>query len=324
MVNFLDIKAAHDRIKDWVNSTPILTSRTLNRLVNASISFKCENFQRAGAFKFRGAYNTISQLTREEKEKGVIAHSSGNHAQALALAAKLSSIPCVIVMPENSTKVKIDATKGYGAQVVMCGPKLEDRENTTQELIDKHGYTLIHPYDNENIIAGAGTACYELIQEVGELDFVFCPIGGGGLISGTSIAAKGLLPNVKVIGCEPEKANDAYRSFTSGHLVPNTSIDTIADGLRTSLSERTFGYIINNVDQIITVTEEEIIDAMRFLWERLKIVVEPSGAVSLAGILTKKIDIENKKVGIIISGGNIDLESFFKQYLDRLNSHLLN
>jgi threonine dehydratase len=317
MTNLNDIEQAYKRIMTIVNQTPVLTSRTLNNKLNSKLYFKAENFQRAGAFKFRGAYNTVSQLTQEEKKRGVIAHSSGNHAQALALTSKLLGIPCVIVMPENSAKVKIDATKGYGAQVVMCGPKLDDRETTTKKFIEENGYTLIHPYDNENIIAGAGTACYELIQEIGDLDLVFCPIGGGGLISGTSIAAKGLLPEIKIIGCEPEKADDAYRSFTSGQLIPNTSIDTIADGLRTSLSERTFGYIKNNVDRIVTVTEGGIIDAMRFLWERLKIVVEPSGAVSLAGVLTKELDIENKKVGIIISGGNIDLESFFIQYLDR-------
>jgi threonine dehydratase len=286
-------------------------------MLDSTIYFKAENFQRAGAFKFRGAYNTVLQLIPEEKEKGVIAHSSGNHAQALALAAKLLKIPCVIVMPDNSAKVKVEATKGYGAEVVMCGPRLEDRENTTEKLINEHGYVLIHPYDNENIIAGAGTACYELVKEVVNLDLVVCPIGGGGLISGTSIAAKGLLPEVKVIGCEPERADDAYRSFTSGELVPNTSIDTIADGLRTSLSERTFGYIKKYVDSIITVSEQEIIYAMRFLWERLKIVVEPSGAVSLAGLLAKKVDVKNKKVGVIISGGNIDLEMFFNKFLDQ-------
>jgi threonine dehydratase len=316
MTNLHDIESAFARIKPVVNYTPVLTSRTLDNILESIVYLKAENFQRAGAFKFRGAYNAVSQLTAGQKQKGVIAHSSGNHAQALALAARLMNIPCVIVMPENSTRVKIEATKGYGAEVIMCGPRLEDRVATTQRLIDENSYTLIHPYDNENIIAGAGTACYELIKEVGNLDIVFCPIGGGGLISGTSIAAKGVLSEVKVIGCEPELANDAYQSFTSGKLIPNTSIQTIADGLRTSLSKRTFEYIKKYVDQIITVTDEEIIDAMRFLWGRLKIVVEPSGAVSLAGLLNGQVEVKNKKVGVIISGGNIDLDMFFDQYVD--------
>lgn len=307
-----DIESAYVRIQAIANKTPVMTSRTLDSMLEASIYFKCENFQRTGSFKFRGAYNAISQLNEEDQAKGVIAHSSGNHAQALALAAKLLGVKCVIVMPANSTPVKLDATKGYGAEIVMCGPKLEDRETTTAKLIEEHSYSLIHPYDNDNIIAGAGTGAYELIQEVGELDFIYCPIGGGGLISGTSISAKGLLTNIRVIGVEPKNVDDAYRSFNSGKLVPNTSIDTIADGLRTSLSERTFKIIRQNVDQIITVTEQEIIDAMKFLWERMKLIIEPSGAVSLAGLLTKQLDVKNKKIGIILSGGNIDLNDFFQ------------
>ena len=315
MVDLSDIETAYTRIKGIANKTPVMTSRTIDEMLNISIHFKCENFQRAGAFKFRGAYNTVAQLGPEEQERGVIAHSSGNHAQALALAAKLLKIHCVIVMPENSAKVKIDATRGYGAEVVMCGPKLEDREGTTIKLIAEHGYTLIHPYDNENIIAGAGTAAYELIKEAGELDIIFCPIGGGGLISGTSIAAKSLQPEIKIIGVEPENVDDAYRSFTAGKLIPNTSINTIADGLRTSLSDRTFNYIQAHVDRIITVSEQEIIDAMQLLWERMKLIVEPSGAVSLAGLLSTQIEVERKKIGVILSGGNIDLSTFFKQML---------
>ncbi|UCF08303.1 MAG: threonine/serine dehydratase, partial [Thermoplasmata archaeon] len=238
---------------------------------------------------------------------------SGNHAQALALAAKLLNVSCTVVMPSNSSKIKIEATKGYGAEVVMCGPSLSDRKETADELVSRHGYVLVHPYDNDDIIAGAGTSAYELIKDVESLDYIFCPVGGGGLISGTSIAAKALLPKTMVIGCEPEKANDACRSFKSGELVPNLCIDTIADGLRTSLCPRTFGIIRENVDDIICVSEEAIIYAMRFFWERMKLVVEPSGAVSLAALLSKKIDVGNRKVGVIASGGNVDLSGFFRE-----------
>jgi threonine dehydratase len=253
-------------------------------------------------------------LSPEERKVGVIAHSSGNHAQALALCARLFEIPCVVVMPSNSSLVKIDAARGYGAEIIMCEPTLEAREKTTQELTKENGYILIHPYNNDNVIAGAGTAAYELISQVKELDFIFCPIGGGGLISGTSIAAKGLLSGVKVIGVEPELANDAYISFTTGKLVPNVNCETVADGLRTSLSERTFNIIRKNVDEIVLVSEKEIIDTMRFLWERMKLIVEPSGAVSLAGLLSGKMNIKEGRIGVILSGGNVDLDGFFKSY----------
>jgi threonine dehydratase len=288
-----------------------MTSRTLNRKTGASVYFKCENLQRTGSFKFRGAYNSVSLLTSEEKKKGVIAHSSGNHAQALALVSKLFEIPCIVVMPSNSSRIKMEAVRDYGAEIVMCGPTPKDREDTTHQLIEENGYTLVHPYDNDNTISGAGTAAYELMEQVEDIDFVFCPIGGGGLISGTSTATKGFKPDARVIGVEPELANDAFLSFTSGKLVPNTRFDTIADGLRTSLCNRTFEIILKNVDKIICVTEKEIIEAMKFLWERMKIVVEPSGAVSLAGVLEKKGDIKGKNIGVILSGGNVDLEDFF-------------
>ena len=264
-----------------------------------------------GAFKMRGAYNTVSQLNDEEKEAGVITHSSGNHAQALALSARLLGIKAVVIMPSNSPQVKINATKGYGAEVVLCEPTLEAREETTNALIAEHGYTLVHPYDNDNIIRGAGTAAYELIKEIGDLDFLFCPVGGGGLLSGTSIATKGACPDAKVIAVEPENADDAFKSFRAGEIVINPTSNTIADGLRTHLCERTFSIIKENVDDIILVSEQQIIDAMRFLWERMKIVVEPSGAVSLAGVLSCQVPLQGQRVGVIISGGNIDLEEFF-------------
>jgi threonine dehydratase len=317
MPDLKDIELAYDRIKNMVNHTPVMTSRTLNKMLGADVFFKCENLQRIGAFKFRGACNAISLLTPEQKRKGVITHSSGNHAQALALAASLAGVKVIIVMPETAPNVKKEATKGYGAKVVFCKPTLDARESTTNALIKEHGYTLIHPYDNDNVIAGAGTAAYELIKEVKSLDFMFCPVGGGGLLSGTSIATKCLLPKSKVIGVEPEKADDAFRSFRDNKLYTSTNPKTIADGLLTALSERTFTIIRKNVDEIITVTEKEIVDAMKFLWVRMKLVVEPSGAVSLAGLMKSEDKIKNRKVGVILSGGNIDLEEFFNNFYNK-------
>jgi len=314
MVTIKDIEKAYERIEGKANKTPVMTSRTLNQMVNASIFLKCENFQRIGAFKFRGAFNKISQLTSEQKKKGVVTHSSGNHAQAVALVSKLLHIKAVIVMPENAPKVKVDATRDYGAEIVFCESTAEAREKTAQELIDKYGYTMIHPYDDDKIIAGAGTAAHELIKQVGDLDYVFCPIGGGGLISGTSIATKGLCPSAKIIGVEPELANDAFKSFKGGKIFSNTSPNTIADGLRTSLSQRTFNNITKFVDEIILVTEKEIVDAMKFLWERMKLIIEPSGAVPVAGIMKFGEKIHEKRVGAIISGGNIDINDFFEKY----------
>ncbi|MFB0514189.1 MAG: pyridoxal-phosphate dependent enzyme, partial [Candidatus Bathyarchaeia archaeon] len=302
---FKEVKEAYERIKEIVNPTPVMTSSTLNRITGSECFFKCENFQKTGTFKFRGAYNALSQLSPEQKKKGVITHSSGNHAQALASAAKFLGIKAVTVMPENAPPVKVAATKGYGAEIVVCGSQPTDREETVIPLIERYGYTLIHPSNDLRIIAGAGTAAYELIKEVGELDYVFSPVGGGGLLSGTAIATKGLLPSSRVIGVEPKNADDAYQSFKAGKIIPVKNPDTIADGLRTSLGSNTFRIIREKVDQIITVSEEEIVDTMRFIWERMKLVVEPSGAVSLAGVLSKQIDLESKRVGIIISGGNV-------------------
>lgn len=314
VVDFTRIREVNSRIHGIANKTPVMTSRTLDDITGASVHLKCENLQRAGSFKFRGAYNAVSLLAPDERKKGVIAHSSGNHAQALALAAGLHDIPAVVVMPKNSSSVKIEAVRRYGADIVFCEPTLQGREETTRGLIANNGYALIHPYDNDDVIAGAGTACYELNSQVRKLDYILCPVGGGGLISGTSVAAKGYLSEVSVVGVEPERANDAYQSFTSGTLIENTSTDTIADGLRTNLCQRTFDIIRKNVDDIVLVSEDEIISAMRFLWERMKLVVEPSGAVSLAGILSGKVDARNARVGVIVSGGNVDLKAFFESY----------
>ncbi|MHA1490248.1 MAG: threonine/serine dehydratase [Promethearchaeota archaeon] len=316
-----DIKEAHERISGVINKTSIVTSRTLNEITKSSIFLKCENFQRIGAFKFRGAYNAISLLSPEERKRGVITHSSGNHAQAVALAAKLLGIKALIVMPETAPQVKVNATRDtYGAEVIFCKPTIESRSQTTLKLIEKHDYTFIHPYDNDDVIAGAGTAAYELLNQVKGLDMVFAPVGGGGLLSGTSIAVKGFNSNIKVYGVEPKNVDDAYRSMKSGKIEINKTINSIADGLLTNLSERTFNIIQKNVDQIITVSEQEILSAMRFTWERMKLVVEPSGACSLAGVLSSQVPIENKKIGVIISGGNIDLNDFFNLIQERIEN----
>ncbi len=312
MVDLQDIREAHKRIKHAIVKTPVMTSTTIDKMTGCFVYFKCENFQRVGAFKFRGATNALILLLDDEREKGVITHSSGNHAQALSLAASMEGIPCTIVMPSNSPSVKIEATRDYGADIVLCEPTLESRESTAQALIDKHGYTLVHPYNNPTVIAGAGTAALELIEEVGTLDYVFTPVGGGGLLSGTSIATKGLCPDAKVIAVEPKNADDAYRSFKSGELLPSIDPKTIADGLRTSLSELTFSIIREYVDDIITVEEKEILNAMRLHWERMKMIVEPSGAVPLAGLLNLRDRIQpESRIGVIISGGNVDLDTFF-------------
>ncbi|MCK5562862.1 pyridoxal-phosphate dependent enzyme [Candidatus Bathyarchaeota archaeon] len=316
---FKKVEEAYERIKKIVGPTPVITSATLNKTTNSQCFLKCENFQKTGTFKIRGALNALSQLSSEQKKKGVITHSSGNHAQALALAAKLQGIKAVTVMPENAPPLKVAATKGYGAEIVICGSQLTDREKTVRSLIEKHGYTLIHSYNDLNIIAGAGTAAYELIKEIGKLDYIFSPVGGGGLLSGTAIATKGLLPSCRVIGVEPKNADDAYQSFKAGRIITVTNPNTIADGLRTSLGTHTFKIIKEKVEQIITVSEQGIVDAMQFIWERMKIVVEPSGAVSLAGVLSNRIDLESKRAGIIISGGNIDLTEFFTRIRQLVN-----
>ena len=311
-MSFEGIQEAYDRILNVVNKTPVMTSRTLNKITSSEIFLKCENFQRVGAFKFRGAYNTLSLLSEDQRKVGVITHSSGNHAQALALAASILRIQATIVMPKGAPINKINATKGYGAEIVFCDNNLESRAKTTEELIKRKNLILIHPFDNDNIINGQGTAAYELIKEIGTLDLVITPLGGGGLLSGTALATKGLCPDAQVIGVEPSIADDALRSLKAGYIIPSTYPNTIADGLRTSISEKTFNFIRKYVDKIVTVSEIEIVKAMRFLWERMKIIVEPSGAVPLAAVLSKEVSVENKKIGLILSGGNIDVEPFFQ------------
>lgn len=312
MVAYDDVRAASRRIDGLINRTPVMTSRTLNAMVEGEVFLKCENFQRVGAFKFRGVSNTLLQLSEAEKARGVITHSSGNHAQALALASKLLGIHAVIVMPKNAPAVKVDATRGYGAEIVFCENSVEAREETCRRLVEEKGYTLVHPYDDDRIIAGAGTAALELIREVGSLDVMLCPVGGGGLGSGTAIATKGACPQARMVLVEPAMADDAARSFHDGRLYPSVYPNTIADGLRTALCPRTFAIIQKHVDEVVTVSEEEILQSLQFLWERMKLVVEPSGAVGLAGVLSKKVPVSGKCVGIILSGGNLDVSPLLR------------
>ncbi len=304
-----DIRNAYEKVKFYINKTPVLTSSTFNEACSGSVFFKCENFQKVGAFKFRGACNTVLSLDKNELSGGVVTHSSGNHAAALSLAAKLSGIPAYIIMPSNTLSVKVNAVKYYGGTITFCEPTLAARESTAERIMKETGSTLVHSYDDYRIIAGAATAAYEFLEEVPDLDYLLAPVGGGGLISGTALSAHCSERDVTVIACEPEKANDAYLSFKEGRIVKVPTTDTIADGLRTMLSDKTFGIISEYVSEIVTVTENEIINAMRFVWERMKIIIEPSSAVPAAALLSGKIKTDGKKTGVIISGGNVDLQN---------------
>ena len=301
-----DIYKAHRSIRNKINHTPVFTSRSIDRMTGSQLYFKCENFQRSGAFKFRGACNAISRLLANKSVKTVATHSSGNHAGALALAAGEHGVRCIVVMPSNSSRIKISAVREYGAKIVFCTPTLQARETELERIQEQTGASVIHPYNNFDVIAGQGTAALELIRETGELDCLIAPVGGGGLLSGSAIAAKSLRPGITVYGAEPKGADDAYRSFKGKRIVPSVNPKTIADGLLTSLSDLTFAAITTYVDDILTVTEAGIMQAMELLWERMKIVVEPSGCVPLAALLENKSVFENKRTGIILSGGNID------------------
>ncbi len=306
-VSYEDIAAAHERIKGAARRTPVLSSATVDALTGASVFFKCENFQRMGAFKFRGAYNALSQLTTEEKRRGVLAFSSGNHAQAVALSGKLLNIKTVIVMPWNAPRVKLEATRGYGAEVVTYGPN-DEREAFAARLAEERGLPTIPPFNHPHVIAGQGTAAKELLEETGPLDLLLAPCGGAGLLSGSAIAARHLSPSCRVVGVEPAAGDDATRSFREKKLVKIEVPDTIADGARTTaLGSLTFPLVLRYVDDMLTVTDDELREAMFFLWERMKIVVEPTGALGFAALLRKKLDVEKRRVGIIVSGGNVDL-----------------
>ena len=302
-----DITAAHERIKPFIHQTPVMTSRQLNGIFGCELFFKCENFQRVGAFKFRGASNAVLLLSGEDKKNGVVTHSSGNHAAALALAATMNGVKPYIVMPETAPEVKKNAVAGYGAEITFCKPTLEARESTARSIIEKTGAVLVHPYDNFNVICGQGTAALELLNEIGDLDIIVAPVGGGGLLSGTSTASRAISDKIIVVAAEPLNANDAWKSFTTGLLTPSVNPNTIADGLLTSLSDLTFSIIRKNVHQIFTVKEESIIECMRLIWERMKIIVEPSSSTVLAAVKENPDFFRGKRTGLIISGGNVDL-----------------
>jgi len=308
-----DIRQTAERLAAWVHRTPVMTCQALDGRCGASVSLKCENFQKVGAFKFRGAMNAVLQLSDRDRQAGVITHSSGNHAQAVALAGKLLGAPVTVVMPRTSPAVKRAATEGYGARIVLCEPTFGSREETTAAEIARHGFTLVHPFNDWNVIAGQATAAWELLDDVGPLDLVICPVGGGGLLAGTALAVKGRSRQTRVIAAEPANADDAKRSLESGEIQHCDDPHTIADGLRTtSIGARNFAVIREKVDQIVAVSETDIIDAMRFVWERVKIVIEPSSAVAVAPLLNGTVATSGGRVGVILSGGNVDLEPMFQ------------
>ncbi len=308
-VGIEDIHRAAERIRPFAHRTPILTSSTIDAMTGATVFFKCENLQRVGAFKFRGACNAVYSLDDAAAARGVATHSSGNHAQALALAARLRGIAACIVMPRDAPRVKVDAVRGYGARIVFSGSAPQDRETTLREVVSESGAEFIHPSDDLRVIAGQGTCALEIFQEIPDLDMIVAPVGGGGLLSGTALAARALSPRTRVIAAEPAAADDAYRSFTTGTLHPSGSPRTIADGLRTSLGPNTFPIVRACVDGIVTVSEESIVRAMRLVWERMKVVIEPSAAVPLAALLDEGIEARGKRVAVIFSGGNVDLDA---------------
>jgi threonine dehydratase len=308
-IDFDRIRAAHERIRPYIHRTPVLTSSRLDEASSGSLFFKGENFQKVGAFKARGATNAVFSLDDVTARHGVATHSSGNHGAAVARAAKLRGIPAHIVVPSNSAKVKIRAVESYGAHIVFCEATEEAREAACTEVIKKTGAALIHSFENEDVIAGQGTAAVELLEDVPDLDLVMCPVGGGGLLSGTAIAAKSMRPKIKVIAAEPENVDDAAQSFHAGRRIVTQKKFTIADGLRTNIGEPNFAIIQHYVDDIVTVSEEAIVSAMRTIWETMKIIIEPSAAVPYAAIQESKIEICGKRVGIILTGGNVDLDA---------------
>jgi len=308
-LTFAEVQAAYECVRSVAKRTPVLTSATVDSLTGASVHFKCENFQRMGAFKFRGAYNALSRLAPAQRDRGVVAFSSGNHAQAVALAGRLLGIPATLVMPADAPQVKVAATRGYGAEIVRYDAHREDRQKIAEALAAERGMTLIPPFDHPHIAAGQGTAAVELFEDAGPFDILMVPCGGGGLLSGCAVAAKHFAPGCHVVGVEPAAGDDAARSFRSKSLVTIRTPDTIADGARTtSLGPAvTFPTILAQVDEFLTVTDEELLGTMFFLWERMKIVVEPTGALAACALLERKLDAAGRKVGVVISGGNVDL-----------------
>lgn len=308
MVTYNDIEKAHQRISDHIHNTPILTSDSLDNELGSNLFFKCENFQKTGSFKIRGATNSILQLNDTEIKNGIITTSSGNHGAAVAFIADKIGTSSKIIMPNNTPKNKIENVQRYGGEIFYCEPNIKSREDTLEKMIQKSGGSIIHPYNDEKIIAGQGTAAKELIEKVPDLDAIICPVSGGGLLSGTLLAAKNLKPGIKVFGAEPENADDTYRSILSNKIMSNETTDTIADGLRAQVGTVTFPIIKENVDKILLVSEEMIISSMYMIWQRLKIIIEPSCSIVLAALMLNSNKFLNKKVGLILTGGNYDLK----------------
>lgn len=306
---FNDLKAAEARIRSYVHRTPVFTCQSIDAACEARVFLKCENFQKVGAFKARGACNAVLCLDERESRLGVATHSSGNHGAALAYAAGCRGLKAYVVMPNNAPAVKRAAVASYGAEIVFCEATLKARETTLDQVVERTGATFIHPYNNIDVISGQGTATLELCEQVSDLDTIIAPVGGGGLLSGASLAAHGIRPNLSIWGAEPEEVDDAFRSLEAGRLIPVETTNTIADGLRTSLGSLTFPIIRDHVEGIATVSEAAIVDAMRFVWERAKIIIEPSAAVPLAALLTRRSEIPGDRIGVLISGGNVDMES---------------
>ena len=309
MVNFKQIESAHHRISNYIHNTPIFTCENINTETSTNLFFKCDNFQKTGSFKIRGATNTILQLSKEQLTNGVITTSSGNHGAAVSSTANRLGASVKVIMPDNTPKVKIANVQRYGGEIIFCEPNIKARENVLKKMVQETGSTIVHPYNDERIIAGQGTACKELMESIPDLDVIISPVSGGGLLAGTLLAAKSINPNIKVYGAEPKNADDTYRSIKSKKIVPNITTNTIADGLRAQVGTITFPIIQKYVDGIILVSEEMIIQSMRIIWQRLKIVIEPSCSIVLAALLINNDQFHNKKVGLILTGGNVDLDT---------------
>ena len=304
-----DIIESHSRISKWIHRTPILQSSSINKIAEAEIYFKCENFQKIGAFKMRGALNAVMSTKKQNLKKGFVTHSSGNHAQAVALSSNIANTKAYIVMPKGAPKIKIKAVRGYGAEVTLCENNEDSRVRTCNKIIKETGANFIHPFDNDDVILGQSTCAKEIYEELPDLDYIISPVGGGGLASGTILSTKFFSENTKVVLAEPQKANDAYESFINKRLIPVSNPNTIADGLKTSLSEKTFKIILDGTDQIVTIEEEDIVNSMKLIWERLKIVCEPSCSLPLAAVLKNKKKFKGKKIGLILTGGNVDVNN---------------
>ena len=309
MVNYTDIQSAHQRISNFIHNTPILTCKNINLDADANLFFKCDNFQKTGSFKIRGATNTILQLSKEQLTNGVLTTSSGNHGAAVASAAKKLGANVKVVMPDNTPKVKVDNVQRFGGEIIFCDPNIKSRENTLNKIVKEDGSTIVHPYNDEKIIAGQGTAAKELLEKIPDLDIIIAPVSGGGLLAGTLLTAKTINTNIKVYGAEPKNADDTYQSIKSKKIVPNKTTDTIADGLRAQVGTITFPIILKHVDEIILVSEEMIIQSMKMIWQRMKIIIEPSCSIVLAAILSNKKKFYNKRIGLILTGGNVDMDT---------------